>query len=62
MSRSTSHHLSNMIWVSMAASENQSLVFTGDMTADKSRMIHSEVYRTTNSTLIQADAEKLIIQ
>ena len=44
----------------MAANGTGSLVFTDDVTADRSSRMSSEVYRAKLSAQIQPDAEKLI--
>ncbi len=49
-----------MAWACMAASGTGSLVFIDDVTADKSRMMNSEVFRAILSAHIQPNASQLI--
>ncbi len=49
-----------MAWACMAASGTGSLVFIDDVTADKSSMMNSEVFRVILSAHIQPNAPELI--
>lgn len=56
---SVKHHESNAVaWACMAASGTRSLVFIGDVTADRISRINCEVYRFILSTQIQPNAVK----
>ena len=49
-----------MTWVCITANGTRLLVFIGDVTADRSRGIISEVHRAILSALIQPNDAKLI--
>ena len=49
-----------MAWACMAASGMGSLVFIDDVTADRNRTIHSEVWINILSDQIKPNASKLI--
>lgn len=49
-----------MAWACMAANGTVSLVFTDDVTADRSSGVNSDVFWTILSTLNQPNAAKLI--
>lgn len=49
-----------MVWACMAANGTGSLVFTDDVTADKSSTMNSEVFRAILSAHIQPNASELI--
>lgn len=49
-----------MAWACMAANRTVSLVFTDDVTADRSSMVNSDVFWTILSTLNQPNAANLI--